>query len=180
MMRKVEIIDSGDTKFLEQLVGKIEFQEENSRLWSKKVIVSSGESTHFFEGQIISARHLREENSLLKRADEKIVEVRKALPATTEQVLQGITRAAPQTNSFISAASFRETPKVLNNAAIESKVDKLEALKENVICGHLIPGGTGLREYDKIIVASKSEMESKHLLEASKSGSRIEDIVVPD
>ena len=179
MMRKVEIIDAGDTKFLEQqLVDKIDVQDENNRLWGKKVITDPGESTTYFEGQIITDRHLREENSLLRRNDKKVMEVRDALPATTKQVLQGITRAALQTKSFMSAASFQETPKVLNNAAIEGKVDKLEALKENVICGHLIPAGTGLREYEKIVVASKADIESQRLLETTKGPKS--GVVIPD
>ncbi|MDY3120631.1 DNA-directed RNA polymerase subunit beta' [Porphyromonas somerae] len=179
MMRKVEIIDAGDTKFLEQqLVDKIDVQDENNRLWGKKVITDPGESTTYFEGQIITARHLREENSLLRRNDKKVMEVRDALPATTKQVLQGITRAALQTKSFMSAASFQETPKVLNNAAIEGKIDKLEALKENVICGHLIPAGTGLREYEKIVVASKADIESQRLLETTKGPKS--GVVIPD
>lgn len=164
MMRKVEILDPGDTRFLEQqLVDKLEVQEENDRLWGKKVVTDAGDSEILHEGQIISARRLRDENSILKRKDLRLVEVRDAQQATANQVLQGITRAALQTKSFMSAASFQETPKVLNNAAIQGKVDELEALKENVICGHLIPAGTGLREYDRIVVASKEEMEAKRI-----------------
>jgi DNA-directed RNA polymerase subunit beta' len=160
MMRKVYIEDPGDTIFLEkQIVGKNEFMEENDHIWGKKVVVEKGDSTTLREGQIVTARRLRDENSQLKRRDLKPVESRDAIPATSSQVLQGITRAALQTKSFMSAASFQETTKVLNEAAINGKVDDLEGLKENVICGHLIPAGTGLREYDKLVVGSKEEYE---------------------
>ncbi|MDN4753283.1 DNA-directed RNA polymerase subunit beta' [Porphyromonadaceae bacterium W3.11] len=170
MMRKVEVLDPGDTTFLEQqMVDKLDVQEENNRLWGKKVVTNKGDSQNYYEGQIITARRLREENSQLKRKDLQPMEVRDALPATTNQILQGITRAALMTKSFMSAASFQETPKVLNNAAIEGKVDSLEALKENVICGHLIPAGTGQREYEKIIVASKKEIESKRELDSVRA-----------
>jgi DNA-directed RNA polymerase subunit beta' len=163
MMRKVEIVEPGDTRFLEQqLVDKNEVMEENDRIWSKKVITDAGDSPNLKRGQIITARKLRDENSALKRRDLKLVEVREAIPATANQVLQGITRAALQTNSFMSAASFQETTKVLNEAAINGKVDRLEGMKENVICGHLIPAGTGLKEYDKIIVGSKEAFEKAH------------------
>ena len=164
MMRKVTIIDAGDTRFLpQQIVDKREFMEENDRIWGKKVVVDAGDSTTLTNGQIITARKLRDENSALKRKDLKLVVVRDALPATSEQILQGITRAALQTSSFISAASFQETTKVLNEAAINGKVDTLEGMKENVICGHLIPAGTGLREYDKIIVGSREEFDKASL-----------------
>jgi len=160
MMRKVEIIDPGDTKFLErQVVDKLEFMDENDWIYGKKVIVDSGDSQTLKPGMIITARKLRDENSLLKRRDLKVVEARDAVPATSSQVLQGITRAALQTNSFFSAASFQETTKVLNEAAVLGKVDKLEGLKENVIVGHPIPAGTGLREYSDIIVGSAEELE---------------------
>jgi DNA-directed RNA polymerase subunit beta' len=160
MMRKVEIVEPGDTRFLEQqLVDKQEVMEENDRIWSKKVVLDSGDSPNLKPGQIVTARKLRDENSALKRRDLKPVEVRDAVPATVSQILQGITRAALQTKSFMSAASFQETTKVLNEAAINGKVDRLEGMKENVICGHLIPAGTGLKEYDKIIVGSRDEME---------------------
>ncbi|MFW5872562.1 MAG: DNA-directed RNA polymerase subunit beta', partial [bacterium] len=160
MMRKVEIIDPGDTKFLEkQIVDKLDFMEENDWIYNKKIVIDPGNSPSLKPGQIISARKLRDENSILKRKDLKQIEARVAVPATSGQVLQGITRAALQTQSFISAASFQETTKVLNEAAIFGKVDYLEGLKENVIVGHLIPAGTGLREYDKIIVGSKEEYE---------------------
>ena len=160
MMRKVEIEDQGDTRFLEkQIVDKHEFMEENDRVWGKKVIIDSGDSETLKPGQIITARKLRDENSMLKRRDLRTVETRDAVPATSNQVLQGITRAALQTKSFMSAASFQETTKVLNDAAINGKVDRLEGLKENVICGHLIPAGTGLRDYEKIVVGSREEHE---------------------
>ena len=161
MMRKVEIIDPGDTKFLErQIVDKLEFMDENDWIYGKKVIIDSGDSQNLRPGMIITARKLRDENSLLKRRDLKVVDARDAIPATSSQVLQGITRAALQTNSFFSAASFQETTKVLNEAAILGKVDKLEGLKENVIVGHLIPAGTGSREYNSIVVGSLDEYES--------------------
>ena len=160
MMRKVQINDPGDTIFLEQeIVDKLDFAEENDRIWGKKVVVDAGDSEVMKAGQIVSARKLRDENSMLKRRDLRTVQVRDAVPATSTQILQGITRAALQTKSFMSAASFQETTKVLNEAAIRGKVDTLEGMKENVICGHLIPAGTGLREFDKIIVGSKEEYE---------------------
>ena len=160
MMRKVRIIDAGDTSFLEeQLVDKREFMDENDRMWGKKVVVDKGDSENLQEGQIITARTLRDENSLLKQRDLRQVVVRDAQPATSEQILQGITRAALQTSSFISAASFQETTKVLNEAAIQGKSDSLEGMKENVICGHLIPAGTGLREYENIIVGSVEDLD---------------------
>ena len=160
MMRKVQINDPGDTTFLEQeIVDKLDFAEENDRIWGKKVVVDAGDSETLKPGQIISARKLRDENSTLKRRDLKTVQVRDAVPATSTQILQGITRAALQTKSFMSAASFQETTKVLNEAAIRGKVDYLEGMKENVICGHLIPAGTGLREFDKIIVGSKEDYD---------------------
>ncbi len=158
MMRKVRIIDAGDTNFLEeQVVDKRDFAEENDRIWDKKVVVDAGDSENLQEGQIITSRRLRDENSLLKQRDLKQVIVRDAQPATSEQILQGITRAALQTSSFISAASFQETTKVLNEAAIQGKSDSLEGMKENVICGHLIPAGTGLREYETIVVGSTDD-----------------------
>ena len=158
MMRKVQINDPGDTTFLEQqMVDKLDFAEENDRIWGKKVVVDAGDSDTLQKGQIITARRLRDENSSLKRRDLKLVQVRDAVAATSTQILQGITRAALQTKSFMSAASFQETTKVLNEAAIRGKVDRLEGMKENVICGHLIPAGTGLREFEKIIVGSQEE-----------------------
>ncbi|MBQ7419819.1 MAG: DNA-directed RNA polymerase subunit beta' [Prevotella sp.] len=160
MMRKVQINDPGDTSFLEQeIVDKLDFAEENDRIWGKKVVIDAGDSENLQKGQIVTARKLRDENSMLKRRDLKIVQVRDAVPATSTQILQGITRAALQTKSFMSAASFQETTKVLNEAAIRGKVDTLEGMKENVIAGHLIPAGTGLREFEKIIVGSKEEYE---------------------
>ena len=160
MMRKVQINDPGDTSFLEQeIVDKLDFAEENDRIWGKKVVTDAGDSENMKAGQIVTARRLRDENSMLKRRDLKLVQVRDAVPATSTQILQGITRAALQTKSFMSAASFQETTKVLNEAAIRGKVDYLEGMKENVICGHLIPAGTGLREFEKIIVGSKEEYE---------------------
>ena len=160
MMRKVRIDDPGDTTFLEQeLVDKLDFAEENDRIWGKKVVTDGGDSESLKPGQIITARRLRDENSALKRRDLKLVQVRDAVSATSTQILQGITRAALGTKSFMSAASFQETTKVLNEAAIRGKVDYLEGMKENVICGHLIPAGTGLRQWDKLIVGSKEEYE---------------------
>ena len=160
MMRKVQISDPGDTGFLEQqIVDKIDFVDENDRIWGKKVVIDAGDSEVFRKGQIVTARKLRDENSSLKRRDLRPVEVRDAVSATAVQVLQGITRAALQTKSFMSAASFQETTKVLNEAAIRGKVDYLEGMKENVIAGHLIPAGTGLREFERIVVGSKEEYE---------------------
>jgi len=161
MMRKVEIVDPGDTKFLEkQVVDKWEFMDENDWIYDKKVVVEEGDSPNIKSGQIITARKLRDENSILKRKDLNLLESRDAVPATSSQRLQGITKAALQTKSFISAASFQETTKVLNEAAIFGKVDELEGLKENVIVGHLIPAGTGTREYGKMVVGSMEEYES--------------------
>ena len=160
MMRKVQILDPGDTRFLEQqIVDKRDFMDENERIWGKKVVTDPGDSQTLKAGQIVTARKLRDENSALKRKDLKLIQVRDAIPATSEQILQGITRAALQTSSFMSAASFQETTKVLNEAAINGKVDTLEGMKENVICGHLIPAGTGQREFDKLIVGSKEEFD---------------------
>ena len=153
MMRKVQINEAGDTRFLEsQIVDKNDFAEENDRIWGKKVVIDAGDSETMKKGMIVTARKLRDENSQLKRHDLKPVVVRDAMPATSTQILQGITRAALQTKSFMSAASFQETTKVLNEAAISGKTDYLEGMKENVICGHLIPAGTGLREFNRIVV----------------------------
>jgi DNA-directed RNA polymerase subunit beta' len=161
MMRKVEVADPGDTKFLEgELVNKVNFMEENDEVFGKKVVVDPGDSILYKAGMIVSARKLREENSQLKRKDKLLIESRDAQPATARQVLQGITKASLQTNSFISAASFQETTKVLTMASINAKRDGLQGLKENVIVGHLIPAGTGLREYEKLIVGSKEEYEA--------------------
>ena len=160
MMRKVEIVDPGDTRFLpEQLVDKWEFMQENDEIWDKKVVLDAGDSENLKAGQIVSLRMLRDENSVLKRQDKKLVEARDAVPATSNQILQGITRAALKTSSFMSAASFQETTKVLSEAAIHGKVDTLEGLKENVICGHPIPAGTGQREYEKLVVASMDDYQ---------------------
>ena len=161
MMRKVVVEDPGDTKFLEkQIVDKLDVMEENDYIYGKKVILESGDSQTLKPGQIISARKLRDENSLLKRKDLKTVEARDAVPATSNQILQGITRAALQTNSWLSAASFQETTKVLNEAAILGKVDQLSGLKENVIVGHLIPAGTGNRNFERIVVGSMDEYQA--------------------
>ncbi|EJX01973.1 DNA-directed RNA polymerase, beta' subunit [gut metagenome] len=160
MMRKVQINEPGDTRFLEsQIVDKLDFAEENDRIWGKKVVTDAGDSETMKKGMIVTARKLRDENSQLKRRDLKLVEVRDAKAATSTQILQGITRAALQTKSFMSAASFQETTKVLNEAAISGKVDYLEGMKENVICGHLIPAGTGLREFNRIVVCDAEEHE---------------------
>jgi DNA-directed RNA polymerase subunit beta' len=160
MMRKVTIEDPGDTRFLEkQIVDKNEFLSENDWIWNKKVVIEPGDAEGLKAGQIISARRMRDENSQLRRKDKKLVETRDAIPATSSQILQGITRAALQTRSWLSAASFQETTKVLNEAAINGKTDYLDGLKENVICGHLIPAGTGLKEYKNLIVGSKEEYD---------------------
>jgi DNA-directed RNA polymerase subunit beta' len=160
MMRKVEIVDQGDTRFLEkQIVDKMEFNVENDWVFGKKIVIEAGDSENLKAGQIITARRLRDENSMLKRRDKKIVEARDTVPATSSQVLQGITRASLQTKSWMSAASFQETTKVLNEAAINGKVDYLEGLKENVICGHLIPAGTGNPMFRNIVVGSKDEYD---------------------
>ena len=161
MMRKVRIQDSGDTIFLEnQLVHKSDFIDENDEIFGKKVIEDAGDSVTLKPGQIVTARELRDENSILKREDKSVITARDARPATATPILQGITRASLQTKSFISAASFQETTKVLNEAAVNGKVDNLDGLKENVIVGHRIPAGTGLRKYDNMIVGSSEELES--------------------
>jgi len=161
MMRKVKINDPGDTIFLEnQLIHKYDFISENDDLFGKKVVEEAGDSEILKEGQLITSRDLRDENSILKREDKALVVARDARSATATTELQGITRASLQTKSFISAASFQETTKVLNEAAVNGKVDTLEGLKENVIVGHKIPAGTGLREYNDVIVGSKEEYTS--------------------
>ncbi|HIP48636.1 MAG TPA: DNA-directed RNA polymerase subunit beta' [Lutibacter sp.] len=161
MMRKVKIIDSGDTLFLEnQLAHKNSFIEENDRIFGMKIVESAGDSKDINVGQLISARQLRDANSILRRADKELIDARDANPATAEQVVQGITRASLQTKSFISAASFQETTKVLNMAAVSGKIDYLEGLKENVIVGKRIPAGTGMRDYNNLIVGSQSEMDA--------------------
>ena len=168
MMNKVTIAESGDTCFLEgQVVDKFDFIDENDQIFGKKVVLDAGDSENFTAGQIVTTRKLRDENSRLKRNDKKLVETRDAMPATSTQMLQGITRAALQTRSFMSAASFQETTKVLNEAAINGKVDRLEGMKENVIVGHKIPAGTGLREYEKLVVMTKDDYE--RISEASKN-----------
>jgi len=167
MMQKVQIQDSGDTVFLEnQIIHKNEFVKENDNLFSKKVVESSGDSQNMKVGQIVSARELRDENSLLKREDKDLVSARDAVNATGFPILQGITRASLQTKSFISAASFQETTKVLNEAAVNGKIDNLEGLKENVIVGHKIPAGTGNREFDDVVVGYVDEYEE--LLESKR------------
>ena len=173
MMRKVEVVDPGDTRFLEgQVVDKWEFMNENDSIYGKKVVTEAGDSG-LRPGQIITVRKLRDENSVLKRRDAKIIEARDVVPATSYQILQGITRAALQTQSFFSAASFQETTKVLNEAAIYGKTDYLDGLKENVLVGHQIPAGTGLRDYTKIVVGS---MEDYDKLKATRAYSMEEDI----
>jgi DNA-directed RNA polymerase subunit beta' len=160
MMKKVEIVDAGDTKFLEEdLEDRFDFIEENDRIYDKKVVTEAGESAKLKAGQIVTVRELREENSILRRADKKVVEVRDAKPATARPVLLGITKASLGVQSWISAASFQETTKVLSQAAIQGKVDLMLGLKENVITGHLIPAGTGQKEFEKLIVGSKEEYE---------------------
>tara|TARA_B100000073_G_scaffold96772_1_gene76875 strand:+ start:594 stop:1334 length:741 start_codon:yes stop_codon:yes gene_type:complete len=160
MMRKVKIQDSGDTIFLQdQLVHKSDFIDENDSIYGKKIVENAGDSTTFKVGQIISSRDYRDENSILKREDKNLVEARDARPATATPILQGITKASLQTKSFISAASFQETTKVLNESAVNARVDYLDGLKENVIVGHKIPAGTGLRKYDDILVGSKESYD---------------------
>jgi len=160
MMRKVTIVDPGDTKFLEEdLVDKFEFLDENDWIYDKKVVTEPGESGKLRAGQIVSLREVREENSILRRNDKKLVEFRDAQPATSAPSLLGITKASLGTQSWISAASFQETTKVLSSAAIQGKTDDMLGLKENVITGHLIPAGTGLREFENMIVGSKEEYE---------------------
>ena len=174
MMRKVIIEDPGDTRFLEkQIVNKTEFGEENDWIFGKKIVVNCGDSDSIKEGQIVSARKLREENSKLKRQDKTLIEAKDAVPATSNSVLQGITRASLQTDSFISAASFQETTKVLNEAAVNGKEDDLKGLKENVIVGHLIPAGTGLKDYQNYVIGSKEEYEK---LRAAKEAPVVEEL----
>ena len=166
MMRKVKIQDSGDTIFLQdQLIHKSDFIDENDSIFGKKIVEDAGDSATFKVGQIISSRDYRDENSILKREDKNLVEARDAKPATATPMLQGITKASLQTKSFISAASFQETTKVLNESAVNARVDNLDGLKENVIVGHKIPAGTGLRRYDDILVGSKESYDE--LMDAS-------------
>jgi DNA-directed RNA polymerase subunit beta' len=160
MMKKLEIVDPGDTRFLEEdTVDKLEFLEENDYTFDKKVVTEPGDSAKLKAGQIITLREVREENSILRRADKKLVEYRDAKPATSQPLLLGITKASLGTQSWISAASFQETTKVLSSAAIQGKTDEMLGLKENVITGHAIPAGTGLREFENMIVGSKEEYE---------------------
>ncbi|RYF45230.1 MAG: DNA-directed RNA polymerase subunit beta' [Chitinophagaceae bacterium] len=173
MMRKVSIVDPGDTKFLEEdLTDKFEFIEENDHIYDKKVVTEPGESTKMRAGQIVTLRELREENSILRRNDKKLVEYRDAKPATSQPTLLGITKASLGVPSWISAASFQETTKVLSSAAIQGKTDDMIGLKENVITGHLIPAGTGLREFENMIVGSKEEYE---LLQTAREAMTFDD-----
>jgi DNA-directed RNA polymerase subunit beta' len=161
MMQKVEILDPGDTTFLPgEYVDKLTFREENDLILDKKVVVDAGDSDKFKAGQIITARELRDENSQLRRRDAKVVEVRDALAAVSRPTLQGITQASLKTESWLSAASFQETTKVLSEAAIRGKMDQLLGMKENVIVGHLIPAGTGQRRFDDMIVTHKDEYDA--------------------
>lgn len=176
MMQKVSVIEAGDTKFLEgSAVNKLDFKEENDELYDKRVVVEPGDSNDVKAGEILSLRKLRDLNSSLKRKDMKPIEVREALSATSGPLLQGITKSSLGTYSFMSAASFQETTKVLNEAAIEGKVDKMLGLKENVIVGHLIPAGTGLRAYENLIVGSQEEFD---LLKAAKEETTVDTNVV--
>ena len=166
MMRKVEVLDAGDTNLLEkQLVNKYDFVEANDKIFDKKYVEDAGDSSLFQPGQLVSVRQLRDENSRLKRKDLKLVEVKDAVPAVSAPVLQGITRASLHTDSWVSAASFQETTKVLNEASIRAKVDNLNGLKENVIVGHKIPAGTGLFHSNNLIVGSQKEMQDKENLQ---------------
>ncbi len=177
MMRKVEIEDPGDTKFLEkQIVNKADFMDENDKMYGMKVVTDAGDSETIKAGQISNARKLRDENSVLKRKDKKLVEARDVVTATSTSILQGITRASLQTDSWISAASFQETTKVLNEAAIAAKEDMMAGLKENVIVGHLIPAGTGLREYEKIIVGSQEEYDALMRAKEEKEIEEVEEV----
>ena len=166
MMRKVQITNPGDTEFLpEEMVDKSKFMDENDKIYGKYVVLAPGDSQRYEEGALISARDLQSENSSLERQGLKQMSTRKAEPATAKLILQGITRAALKTESFISAASFQETTKVLSEAAIRGRVDHLEGLKENVICGHLIPAGTGLKDYQDIVVGRKDESVQSQLMD---------------
>jgi DNA-directed RNA polymerase subunit beta' len=160
MMQKMEINDPGDTRFLEgELVDRWDLQSENDWIWDKKVVTDAGDSTEMHAGQIVSLKDLRQENSGLRRQDKKLVEFRDAISATAQPMLMGITKSSLGTQSFMSAASFQETTKVLNEAAIAGKIDELKGLKENVIVGHLIPAGTGLRQWDNVITGSREEYD---------------------
>ena len=186
MLRKVLVEDAGDTNLLEQdIVDKQDIKDANDALWGKKVITDPGDSEEYSEGQIITLRRLRDANSQLRRKDLRTIEARDAMPAVSSQMLQGITKAALQTKSFMSAASFQETPKVLNNAAIEGRIDSLDSIKENVIVGHLIPAGTGQAARKDFVVANKADLEAKRLLETAKAPamrdpSPLEDIMPED
>ncbi|MDH4092926.1 MAG: DNA-directed RNA polymerase subunit beta', partial [Cyclobacteriaceae bacterium] len=160
MMQKVEIIDPGDTSFLtNEYVDKLQFREDNDTILDKKVVIDAGDSPNLRPGQIITGREFRDENSVLRRKDQKLVEVRDAMPAVSRPTLQGITQASLKTESWLSAASFQETTKVLSEAAIRGKTDWLMGLKENVIVGHLIPAGTGQRKYNDMVVTHKDEYD---------------------
>jgi DNA-directed RNA polymerase subunit beta' len=173
MMKKLEIVDPGDTRFLEEdLVDRFEFNEENDWIYDKKVVIEPGDSAKLKAGQIASLREIREENSILRRADRKMAEFRDANSATSRPVLLGITKASLGTQSWISAASFQETTKVLSSAAIQGKTDDMLGLKENVITGHHIPAGTGLREFENMIVGSKEEYE---LLQTTREAMSFDD-----
>jgi DNA-directed RNA polymerase subunit beta' len=169
MMRRVQILDAGDTIFLEkEAVEKYDFLQENDRIFDKKIVTDTGDSKNLHEGQMVTVRQLREENSLLRRKDKKLVKFRDAIPATSMPVLQGITKASLGTKSWISAASFQETTKVISSAAIAAKQDHLYGLKENVIVGKPIPAGTGVRKYENLLVGDKSEMSYYELNEDDK------------
>ena len=177
MMRKVEILDAGDTRFLEgQIVDKMDFLDENDRIWGKKVVTDAGDSELLHAGQIVTSRRLHDENSTLRRKDKHLVEAREATCATAKQILQGITRAALGTKSFMSAASFQETTKVLNEAAIQGKIDYLDGMKENVICGNLIPAGTGLREFKRIPVYNREEYEALQAARAAQEETSADEV----
>ncbi|MEZ4929860.1 MAG: DNA-directed RNA polymerase subunit beta', partial [Chitinophagales bacterium] len=167
MMSKVEILEQGDTDLLEgEKVEKIEFLAENDRIYDKKFIEDAGDSTKMKKGQIVSLRQVREENSALKRDDKKAIEYRDVIPATATPILQGITRSSLSTYSWISAASFQETTKVLSTASIAAKVDYLDGLKENVIVGQKIPAGTGLRKFNSLIVTEEGEFQELNISES--------------
>jgi DNA-directed RNA polymerase subunit beta' len=176
MMRKVEILDAGDTRYLEgQVVDKLDFLDENDRIWGKRVVTDAGDSEVLHAGQIVTARRLHDENSSLRRRDKKLVEAREAKCATARQILQGITRAALGTKSFMSAASFQETTKVLNESAIQGRVDYLEGMQENVICGNLIPAGTGLRAFQRLNVHNVEEYAAIQAAKAAAEAALDED-----
>jgi len=178
MMRKVKIEDAGDTKFLEnEATAKFDFIEHNDWIYDKKVITDSADSADLKVGQIVTLRQLREENSHLRRNDKKVVEYRDAVPATSSPLLQGITKASLGTKSFISAASFQETTRVLSEASVAGKEDKLLGLKENVIVGHLIPAGTGIRAFQNKIVGSQEEYDRMASVEVEEAADIHEDVI---